>query len=107
MTIAIWLRIVVVAWEIPTSDVVHIAVAVVVITQLADEAMQPFPLLVVLDARGHADVRVAGQQHEKARGNAEVGGQASALGTERVLDDLDDDLGALAHQFVDRRFTRG
>src|ERR1017187_5129102 len=62
------------------------------------EALQDFfqalAFAVVLDFTGDTALWVERHQHEIAAGDADIGGDARALGADGALDDLHDDLGA-------------
>ena len=66
-----------------------------------DDLAQPAPLAVRVDAARHADALRPGRQHEVAAGDRDVGGDARALGADRLLGDLDQDLLALLDQGAD------
>src|SRR4051794_20281883 len=57
--------------------------------------------LLVVEALGHADARAGRRVDEVAAGDGEVHRQARALGLQRVLDDLDDDLLGGLEQLAD------
>ena len=79
-----------------------VAVRVARRREFAHQRLQPRAFVLVLDAGGDADHPRTRQQHQVARGNADLGGQPRALAADRVLDHLHHDLGAVAQQFGDR-----
>src|SRR4051812_24319814 len=79
----------------------HAAGEAVRLAELADDAAQPRPLLARFDLARHANVIDGGHEHQKPPGHGDVRGQARALGAERLLDHLDDDLLAFLEQFLD------
>src|SRR6202008_514035 len=62
-----------------------------------DRFAQARAFAVVLDARRDADALALRQVDEIARGNADEGREPRALGAERILQHLHEDLVALAH----------
>ncbi len=73
------------------------------LAKLADDAAQPAALVARFDLAGDADVVDRRHEHEEPAGHRHVRGQARALGAERLLDDLDDDLLAFFQQLFDLR----
>ena len=68
-----------------------------------DQLAQPRALRLVLDARRHADLGAARHVDEEARGQRDVRRQPRALGAQRILHDLHQEIVALAHQRADVR----
>src|SRR5690606_30666896 len=60
-------------------------------------------LALIADLPGNPDVIDTGHQDEVSAGNGEVAGNTGALGADRFLDDLDDDLLAHPEVVVDGR----
>ena len=77
----------------------------VLFPELAHDRAQPAALGAVLDLAGDAHVIDGGHEHEKAARDGDVRGEARALGAERLLRDLDDDLLALVEEFLDLRLV--
>ena len=57
-----------------------------------DDVAQPAPLLVAADALADADLGDVRHEHRVAARQRDVAGDARALETDRILDDLDDDV---------------
>ena len=68
-----------------------------------DDAAQPRALLPRLDLARHADVIDRRHEHQEPSRHGDVRGQAGALGAERLLDDLDEDLLPFFQQVLDLR----
>ena len=66
-----------------------------------DNLAQPLAFLFVLDALRHTDVGGFRHEYQITRGNGDVGGQAGALGAQRILDDLHQHLLAFLQQAGD------
>src|SRR6185369_15711101 len=66
-----------------------------------DRLAQPGPLLVGSDALGDADVIDRGEVDDVAAGQRDVAGDPGALGADRLLGDLDEDLLPLADHLAD------
>ena len=62
---------------------------------------QPLPLVLVLDAGRHTDAVAERHEDQVARRDRDESGEPRALGAERILEHLDEDVGALAHQLAD------
>ena len=75
----------------------------VLLAELLDDAAQARPLFARLDLAGHADVIDRRHEHQEAPRHRDVRRQPRALGAERLLDDLDQDLLALLQQVFDLR----
>src|SRR6185295_16743508 len=71
------------------------------LAELADDAAEPAALLTRFDLAGDADVIDRGHEHQEPARHRDVGGEAGALGAERLLDDLDDDLLAFLEELLD------
>ena len=71
------------------------------LAELADDAAQARALLARLDLARDADVIHRRHEHEEAAGHRDVRREAGALGAERLLDDLDEDLLAFLEQVLD------
>ena len=71
------------------------------LAELADDAAQPRALLARLDLARDADVIDGRHEHEEPPRHRDVRGEAGALGAERLLDDLDQDLLAFLEQVLD------
>ena len=71
--------------------------------QPAHDLAQSFPLLTVLDAARDADMVDPGHHDEIAAGDADIGRDPRALGADRLLGDLDEDLLAFLQQVLDLR----
>ena len=69
--------------------------------EVADDRLDALALGAVLDAARHADVVDARHQHAEAPGQAHLLGDARALGADRLLGDLDQDLLALLEVVLD------
>ena len=74
--------------------------------QFGDGLLQAMTLGFVLDPCGHADHLGLRQQHQVARGDADLRGQPRALAADRVFDHLHDDVLPVAQQVHDRRGRR-
>ncbi len=74
--------------------------------ELADDAAQPRALVARFDLARHADVIDRRHEHQKPSRHRDVRGQPRALGAERLLDDLDQDLLAFLQQVLDLRLLR-
>ena len=77
------------------------------LAELAHDAAQPAALLARLDFARHADVIDRRHEHQETARHGDVRGQPCALGAERLLDDLDEDLLALLEEILDFRLRRG
>ena len=73
------------------------------LAELADDAAQAAALLARLDLARDADVIDRRHEHQEAARHRHVRGEARALGAERLLDDLDEDLLAFLEQVFDLR----
>ena len=73
------------------------------LAELADDAAQAAALLARLDLARDADVIDRRHEHQEPARHRHVRGQARALGAERLLDDLDEDLLAFLQQLFDLR----
>ena len=73
------------------------------LAELADDAAQPRALLARLDLARHADVIDRRHEHQEPARHRHVRGEAGALGAERLLDDLDEDLLPFLQQVLDLR----
>ena len=79
------------------------AAEAVLLAEFLDDAAQPVALVARLDLARDADVIDRRHEHEKAAGQRGVRRQARALGAERLLGDLDDDLLAFLQELFDFR----
>ena len=75
-------------------------------SQAFDDLSQPPSLFVRSDAAGHADAARPRREHQVTSGNRNAGCDARALGANRLLGDLNDDLLAFAEHRVDARRSR-
>ena len=73
------------------------------VAELLHDAAQAVALVARLDFSGDADVVDRRHEHEKAAGERRVRGQARALGAERLLGDLDDNLLPFLQELFDLR----
>ena len=73
------------------------------LVQAGDDILEPMPLVLFLDTRRHARMRLERQQHQIARRHRQQGRQPGALGAERILENLHEHVLALAQQLADRR----
>ncbi len=73
------------------------------LAELADDAAQAAALLARLDLARHADVIHRRHEDEEAPGHRDVRGEAGALGAERLLHHLDDDLLPFLQELFDLR----
>src|SRR6185436_8012866 len=71
------------------------------LAELADDAAQPRPLFARLDLARHADVIDGRHEDQEPPRHRHVRGEPGALGAERLLHDLDDDLLAFPQQLFD------
>ncbi len=62
--------------------------------KFAEDFFQALAFLLVLDFAGDAALVGVGEEDEVTAGQDEVGGDAGALGADRALGDLDDDVAA-------------
>ncbi len=62
--------------------------------ELLDDAAQALAFLRILDLAGNTELLGERHQHEVAASQRDIGGHARALGADRSLGNLDDDLGA-------------
>ena len=72
-------------------------------TKLADDAAQPRPLVARFDLPRHADVVDRRHEHQEPSRHRHVRGEPGALGAERLLDHLDEDLLSFLEQILDLR----
>ncbi len=77
------------------------------LAELAHDAAQPASFLARLDLPGDADVIDRRHEDQKAPRHGDVRREARALGAERLLDDLDEDLLALLEEVLDPRLRTG
>ncbi|MNV14097.1 hypothetical protein D3C71_1047710 [compost metagenome] len=91
------------ALGIGTHDV---AIAAMLGRDFGDQRLEPGTFGLVLDARRHADHLRLRQQHQVTRGNADLRGQARALGADRVLDHLHHHVLPVAQQLDNRHRRR-
>ena len=73
----------------------------VLLAELAHDAAEAPALFARLDLPRHADVIDRRHEDEEAARHRHVRGQARALGAERLLDDLDEDVLAFLQQVFD------
>ncbi len=73
----------------------------VLLAEFAHDAPQAATLVARIDLAGNADVVDRRHEHQKPAGHRRVRGEAGALGAERLLGDLDDDLLAFLQQLFD------
>ena len=76
------------------------------LAELADDAAQAAALVARLDLARDADVIDRRHEHQEPPGHRHVRREARALGAERLLDDLDEDLLAFLQQVFDLRLRR-
>src|SRR6185436_7817836 len=69
--------------------------------QVVDDRLDALALRAVFDAPRHTDVLDAGHQHAEAAGQADLLGDAWALGADRLLGDLHQDFLALLEVVLD------
>ena len=81
----------------------HAAAEVVLLAELADNAAQARALLAAVDLPRDADVIHGRHEHQEASRQRDMTRQARALGAERLLGDLDDDVLAFLEQLFDLR----
>ena len=79
----------------------HAAGEAVLLAELADDAAQARALFARFDLARHADVVDRRHEHQEPARHRHVRGQPRALGAERLLDDLDEDLLAFLQQVFD------
>ena len=91
--------------RLPFGIRAHDVAGVALRRQRLQHFLQARAFRLVLDAHGNADHFHVRQQHEIARRHGQIRRQPRALAADRILDDLDDDVLAFAHEFADRRAT--
>ena len=82
----------------------HAAREAVLLAELADDAAQAAALFPRVDLARHADVVDRRHEDQEPAGHRHVRGQARALGAERLLDDLDEDVLPFLQQVFDLGF---
>ena len=84
----------------------HAAGEAVLLAELADDAAQPAALFARFDLAGDADVVHRRHEHQEPAGERGVRRQPRALGAQRLLGHLDDDLLAFLQELFDFRLRR-